>query len=63
MKTVKELSIECGVHRTTLNKAIERGDFAARKSGSVFLIDEDSPEFKAWLAKHTARKSSIQATS
>jgi len=50
MKTIKEVSLECGVHRTTLNKAIERKAFPARKSGSILLIDEESEEFKQWLA-------------
>jgi len=49
MKTIAEISKECGVHRTTLNKAIERKAFPARKSGSILLIDEESEEFRKWL--------------
>jgi len=37
MKTVKELSVECGVHRVTLNKAIGRKVFPARQSGDIWL--------------------------
>lgn len=53
MKTIKELSVECSVHRTTLNKAVKRDAFPARRSGSILLIDEESPAFKAWLADTT----------
>ena|SRR5579885_3057850 len=49
MKTIAELAIECGVHRTTLNKAAERGEFPIRRSGTIILIDEESQEFKTWL--------------
>lgn len=49
MKTIKELSVECGVHRTTLNKAVQRGAIPARRSGTIILIDEGSPKFRAWL--------------
>src|SRR5690348_515635 len=50
MKTIAELARECGVHRTTLNKAADRGAIPARKSGSILLIDEESEQFKHWLA-------------
>lgn len=50
MKTVSELALECGVHRTTLNKAIERKAIPARQSGKFWLIDDESEQFKAWLA-------------
>lgn len=56
MKTIKELSQELSVHRTTLNKAIERGDIPARKSGSILLVDDESEPFKCWLTKHNSRK-------
>jgi len=49
MKTIAEIASECGVHRTTLNKAVERGAIPARKSGSIILIDEQSEQFKQWL--------------
>jgi excisionase family DNA binding protein len=48
MKTIAEIANECGVHRTTLNKAIERGAFPARKSGDTWLIDDESEAFKSW---------------
>lgn len=50
MKTIKEVSVECGVHRTTLNKAVKLKIIPARKSGDIWLIDEESEEFKKWLA-------------
>lgn len=58
MKTVSELAVECGVHRTTLNKAIERKAFPARQSGKFWLIDEQSEAFKQWLASRK-RKATI----
>lgn len=56
LKTVAEISQECGVHRTTLNKAIGRKAFPARRSGSILLVDDESDEFKAWLASHKRSK-------
>jgi len=50
MKTIKEISLECGVHRTTLNKAIDHKIIPARKSGDIWLIDDESDDFKKWLA-------------
>ena len=38
------------MHRTTLNKAIRRGDIDAALFGKTYAIDEDSEKFKAWLA-------------
>lgn len=64
MKTIAELASECGVHRTTLNKAAERGAIPARKSGSILLVDEESEQFKQWLAgthKGRPRKVSLHA--
>lgn len=49
MKTIAELASEHGVHRTTLNKAAERGAIPFRKSGSILLIDDESEQFKQWL--------------
>lgn len=49
-KTIAELCMKYCVHRTTLNKAVERGALPFRKSGSIILIDEESEEFKQWLA-------------
>ncbi len=50
MKTIAQLSSEYGVHRTTLNKAIRRGDIDAALYGKTYLVDEDSEKFKVWLA-------------
>jgi hypothetical protein len=54
MKTIAEIAQERGVHRTTLNKAIDNHllheGISVRKSGSIWLIDEESDEFKTWLA-------------
>lgn len=56
MKTIAELAPESGVHRTTLNKwankilATNPEVTFIRRSGSVLLIDEESEQFKQWLA-------------
>ncbi len=57
MKTISEIAIECGVHRTTLNKAIQRGDIVATLYGKTYLLDTEDISFKQWLSKHNARKS------
>ena len=50
MKTIKEISVERSIDRSTLLKAAQRGAFgeAARKSGDTWLIDDTSEWFKAW---------------
>lgn len=56
MKTVKELSEALHINGSTLLKAAQRslkydGEQAwVRQSGSTYLIDEDAPQFKSWLA-------------
>jgi hypothetical protein len=51
MKTVRELSDEYGIDRSTLLKAAQRGVFgdAAKRSGATWLIDETSSDFMKWL--------------
>ena len=51
MKTVKELSDLHGLDRSTLLKAAQQGRVPARQSGKTWLIDEESPAFKRWLAR------------
>lgn len=52
MKTIKEISAERKLDRSTLLKAAQRSVFggAARRSGSTWLIDDESEAFKTWLA-------------
>lgn len=50
MKTIAQLAQESGVHRTTLNKALKRGDIEATLYGKTYVIDETSKSFKQWLA-------------
>ncbi len=52
MKTVREISVEQRLNRSTLLKAAQRGIFGntARKSGATWLIDDESEAFKVWLA-------------
>ncbi len=49
MKTIKELSVEHGIDRSTLLKAAKQGRIPARQSGKTWLIDNESPDFKFWL--------------
>lgn len=61
MKTIADLALECGVHRSTLNHAIGRSVFPAKKYGNTILVDEESEQFKLWLSgtkKGRPRKSS-----
>lgn len=52
MKTIKEISEERGIDRSTLLKAAQRDAFgdAAKQSGATWLINDESEEFKTWLA-------------
>jgi len=52
MKTIKEISVEHGIHRVTLNKAIDRGSLPARQSGNIWLVDDESDAFRKWLEAH-----------
>jgi hypothetical protein len=72
MKTIAELALECGVHRTTLNKWADKTRKTnpsveiVRQSGHIILIDEESEQFKLWLAGTKSgrpRKSSLPAAS
>jgi hypothetical protein len=73
MKTIAELASECGVHRTTLNKAVARLGIPHskipvpyRKSGDIILVDDESEQFKQWLTSvklGRPRKSSLPAAS
>jgi len=59
MKTVKELSVEHGIDRSTLLKAAKQGRIPARQSGKTWIVDEESTDFKWWL---TSRKRKPQAS-
>ncbi len=73
MKPIAELASEYGVHRTTLNKAVERLNIPHckipipyRKSGVIILVDEESEQFRQWLSetiKGRPRKLSLPAAS
>jgi len=49
-KTIREISVERSIDRSTLLKAAKRGVFgeAARQSGKTWLIDDESEAFKQW---------------
>lgn len=50
MKTIKELSVERSLDRSTLLKAAQQGRIPARQSGRTWLIDDESDDFAAWLS-------------
>jgi hypothetical protein len=56
MKTLNEVAAEYGlkVRGSALQKAVKDGIFgvAARKSGHIWLIDDESDVFQKWLAAH-----------
>jgi hypothetical protein len=54
-KTVRELSDEYGIDRSTLLKAAQQCRIPARRSGKTWLIDDESDIFKQWLVKHSSR--------
>jgi Neuraminidase (sialidase) len=55
-KAVAEVSQEFGVSRYTLQQVAKDGKkVTAHRSGKVWLIDVDSPDFKAWLEVHRQR--------
>lgn len=53
-KTVREISLETGISRFTINSAASKGPLkaAASQSGSTWLIDVDHEAYKEWLRKH-----------
>jgi len=50
-KTIAEIAKETGIHRTTFLYAIDKNKFgeAARQSGTVWMIDDESPLYLSWL--------------
>ncbi len=56
MKTVRELSDEHGIDRSTLLKAVQQSRIPGKQSGHTWLIDEASEAFEKWL-KSRKRKS------
>lgn len=60
MKTVKELSVELSIDRSTLLKAVQRNAIPGHKSGDIWLIDDGSDLFKQWV-KSRKRKGETKA--
>lgn len=58
MKTVRELSDEHGIDRSTLLKAVQQGRIPGKQSGSTWLINEESPDFEKWLDSRKRKSSS-----
>jgi hypothetical protein len=56
MKTLSEVAAEHGlkVRGSALQKAVNAGVFgeSARKSGKIWLIDDESEAFQKWLEAH-----------
>lgn len=55
MKTLVELAKELEIPPRTLRSASEMGKFIAQKTGRDLFIDEESEEFKNWLANYRAK--------
>lgn len=60
MKTIKELSVERSLDRSTLLKAAQQGRIPARQSGRTWLIDDESDDFQTWLASR--KRKTVTAT-
>lgn len=48
-KAIAQIVEETGIHRSTFIYAIEKFGKAARRSGTVWMIDDESPEYLDWL--------------
>jgi excisionase family DNA binding protein len=51
-QTIGALSRAVGISRSTLLQAAQQGRIPARQSGTIWLIDATSEQFKAWLEAH-----------
>lgn len=53
-KTIKQISTEENISRSTVLQAAQRGVFglSAHKSGDTWIIDTDSALFTSWLNAH-----------
>ena len=49
MKTIKEISVERSIDRSTLLKAVKQGRIPGRQSGKTWIIDDESSDFEKWL--------------
>src|SRR5258708_15881643 len=49
MKTVRELSDEHGIDRSTLLKAVQQSRIPGHQSGKTWIVDESSPDFEKCL--------------
>jgi chromosome partitioning protein len=54
-KTLREIEQEHGVPTATLRAAIHRGVIEAEKAGGIRLIDDESKNFKGYLAEYKSR--------
>ena len=51
MKTIAELAMQYRLHRSTLSLAVKQGRFPSVRYGKTYVVDEESPAFKRWLAR------------
>lgn len=62
-KTIGQIRQEYNLDRGTLLKAAKVQHLlgnAAKKSGHIWLIDDESEQFKTWLARHLANKGAFR---
>lgn len=59
MKTIKELSVEHAIDRSTLLKAAQQGRIPARQSGKTWIVEDESSDFKFWLVSR--KRKNLQA--
>jgi excisionase family DNA binding protein len=56
MKTIKELSEELSIDRSTLLKAAQDGRIPAHQSGATWIIHTEDEQYIQWLEAHMKRK-------
>lgn len=55
MKTIKGICQEYQIDRSTVLKAAQQNRIPARQEGTIWLIDEEHKDFKAWLQSRTRK--------
>jgi chromosome partitioning protein len=56
-KTLREVEQEYGIPTATLRAAIHRGLLRAEKAGGIRMVDDESNDFKSYMAEYKSRSS------